>query len=66
MSELPETLAETALFRLNYPYLSLEELAACFEKPLTKSGVYHRLKKLMDYIAKSAEKPGKSVYKQPE
>ena len=49
MEQLPEKLRETAAKRLLYPELSLQELAAEFEPPITKSCLNHRLRKLMEY-----------------
>lgn len=43
---LPEPLRITAMLRLEYPEVSLAELAALHEPPITKSGVTHRLAKL--------------------
>lgn len=45
---LPEHLKETAYLRINNPYASLEELSKISKKPVTKSGINHRLKKLVD------------------
>ena len=51
LEELPEHLRETALLRNMNPYISLNELSKLYEKPISKSGINHRLKKIMD-IAK--------------
>ena len=48
LSSLPENLKETAILRLNNPYISLKELSLLHEKPVTKSGVNHRLKKILE------------------
>lgn len=45
---LPDTLRETAILRLKNPYMSLEELAASFSEPISRSGVNHRLKKILN------------------
>jgi len=45
--ELPATARQAAQLRLRYPYLSLTELAATAEPPLTKSALNHRLRHLM-------------------
>ncbi len=50
LSTLPDSLAETARIRLEHPSASLEELGTYFTKQLTKSGVSHRMEKLMDKI----------------
>ena len=52
----PPALRETALLRLKNPYMSLEELAHIFPKPITKSGVNYRLKKLLRYIDSAYDK----------
>lgn len=46
LQTLPEPLRITAALRLEYPDISLAELAALHEPPITKSGVTHRLAKL--------------------
>lgn len=46
LQTLPEPLRVTAALRLEYPEVSLAELAAIHEPPITKSGVSHRLAKL--------------------
>ncbi|MDD6736304.1 MAG: DNA-binding protein WhiA [Clostridiales bacterium] len=47
LSELPETLSEIAEVRLKYPEESLKELGERLSPPLGKSGVNHRLKRIM-------------------
>jgi len=49
---LPEELKETAQLRLENPSLSLEELRLLHSKPISKSGLYHRLKKLAELSLK--------------
>ena len=46
LSELPPKLGEAAKLRLDNPDLTLTELAALCEPPITKSSLSHRLKKL--------------------
>lgn len=46
LDNLPESLAETARKRLEYPEATLKELGQLMDPPLGKSGVNHRLKKL--------------------
>lgn len=46
IKELPENLKEIAEIRLEYPHTSLKELGTYLNKPVGKSGVNHRLKKL--------------------
>ena len=52
----PEALRETVALRLRYPQDSLSELAARFEPPLSKAGVSHRIRKIMQIAAKEGEK----------
>lgn len=54
IEDLPEHLRETALLRIMNPYISLNDLSKLYEKPISKSGINHRLKKIMD-IAKEIE-----------
>ena len=46
---LPPELKQTALLRLDYPELSIKDFGLMFEPPISKSGVNHRLKKIMDF-----------------
>ena len=48
LGSLPEYLHETAKLRLSHPYLSLNELSKLYKNQISKSGVNHRLKKLID------------------
>ncbi len=48
----PEKLRETARLRLEYPDDTLSELASRFDPPLSKPGLGHRLKKIMELAAK--------------
>lgn len=48
LKKLPDKLQETAALRLEYPELSLSELAEVFDPPVTKSCLNHRLRKLME------------------
>lgn len=48
LESLPEELHETARLRAEYKDLSLEALGKRMNPPLTKSGVNHRLKKIID------------------
>lgn len=47
LNSLPEYLKETAILRLNNPYVSLKELSTFYKNPVSKSGVNHRLKKIV-------------------
>ena len=48
IATLPVKLQEVAVARLLQPELSLSELAATFDPPLTKSCLNHRMRKLME------------------
>ncbi|HJA24883.1 MAG TPA: DNA-binding protein WhiA [Candidatus Fournierella merdigallinarum] len=48
---LPEPLHKAALLRLEWPELSLAQLAEKSEEPISKSGLSHRLKKLEQLAA---------------
>ena len=45
---LPEKLRQTAELRLEYPELSLMQLAEKCDPPVTKSCMNHRMRKLME------------------
>lgn len=49
---LPEKLRETAELRLKYPDMSLKELGEMFPVPIGKSGVNHRLSKIITIAQK--------------
>ncbi len=51
---LEDDLKELAILRLNNPQLTLNEINKKLEKPLSKSGLYHRFNKIIG-IAKSFE-----------
>lgn len=57
LSALPEELSDVAMLRLANPEASLTQLAAMTTPPITKSGVNHRLQKIMEL----AEKQKKAV-----
>ena len=48
INELSEDLKKTAYLRLDNPDMSLSELANIADFKITKSGLNHRLKKLME------------------
>ena len=48
LAKLPEKLQETARLRLDYPELSLAQLAEAAMPPVTKSCLNHRLRKLVE------------------
>ena len=47
--ELPDNLIEVAELRIKYPEMSLKDLGESLENPIGKSGVNHRLKKIIEY-----------------
>ena len=48
VEDLPEKLKETIVLRETYPELSLSELAAEFDPPISKSALNHRPRKLVE------------------
>jgi DNA-binding protein WhiA len=54
IAALPEDLQFTARLRLNNPAVTLAELAELHYPPITKSGLYHRLEKVMAFYEKMA------------
>lgn len=46
IATLPDPLKDAAAKRMQYPDLSLTALCSCFEPPMSKSGLSHRMKKL--------------------
>ena len=53
LAALPEDLQFTARLRLNNPDITLSELAELHFPPITKSGLYHRLEKIMAFYEKN-------------
>lgn len=53
--DLPYSLREMAQVRLENPDASLKELGECFNPPIGKSGVNHRLRKLCELAARLKE-----------
>ena len=49
LDTLPENLREIAEIRIKYPYLSLKELGEQLDRPISKSAINHRLRKLSEY-----------------
>jgi len=50
LGALPQNLQEIGRLRMLHPEASLEELGQMLNKPVGKSGVNHRLRKLMEII----------------
>lgn len=48
LEKLPDKLQQTALLRLQYPELSLAQLAERCDPPVTKSCMNHRMRKIME------------------
>ncbi len=57
LSSLPEELYDIARLRLAYPEASLTQLASLTTPPLTKSGVNHRLQKILEIAEKRSITP---------
>ncbi|MFN8576911.1 MAG: DNA-binding protein WhiA [Candidatus Sericytochromatia bacterium] len=55
-NDLDENLKEVANLRIKYPDKNLRELCDLSEKPLTKSGINHRLRRLYGIIQKEKSK----------
>ena len=55
LEALPDKLRETALLRLEYPELSIGQLAAAMNPPVTKSCLSHRLRRLMALAGEKQE-----------
>ena len=51
---LPKDLQEVGRLRMLHPEASLEELGQMLQKPIGKSGVNHRMRRLMDAIGQDA------------
>ncbi len=58
LESLPSELAELATLRLQNPELSLRELGQLLVTPLSRSGVNHRLQRLMEIAANIRKKAG--------
>lgn len=56
LATLPEPLQQAAAARAAEPDLTLAELAALLQPPVSKSGLSHRLKKLVDLAARLEER----------
>lgn len=55
LTSLPKPLQETATLRLDNPEISMSELAALHDPPISKSGVSHRLAKIMEICEKEEQ-----------
>ncbi len=54
--ELPEGLKEMALKRIEFDNLGFAELGKRFNPPMSKSAVYHKLEKILDFYEKNKDK----------
>ena len=52
LQNLPQELYETALLRMENEDASLKELTEMHHPPITKSGVNHRLKRIVEFSKK--------------
>ena len=59
IENVDENLREVAILRCENPDLNLSELGSILSEPLTKSGVNHRLKKLLNIAEKLIDKEEK-------
>ena len=57
ISKLPETLQKTAKLRLEYEQVSLAELGNLCEPKVSKSGMKHRMEKLLEYASGLLNEP---------
>ena len=55
LSSLPEDLRELALLRSQNPEMSLRELGQSLNPPLSRSGVHHRLQRIVELAGMKAE-----------
>ena len=56
LSSLPDELEKTAMLRLKYTDLSLSQLANVSVPAITKSGLSHRLNKILEYAEQKLHK----------
>ncbi len=56
IQSLPEDLQEIAVLRLENPDLSLRELGKMLSRPISRSGVNHRLKRIADFAEQLRQK----------
>ena len=56
LATLPAPLQQAAQLRLEYPELSLSELGEMMSPPLSRSGMNHRLQKLIDLAESMPDK----------
>lgn len=54
--ELPDSLKEMALKRIEFDNLGFSELGKRFNPPISKSAVYHKLEKILEFYEKNKDK----------
>lgn len=59
-SSLPDELAEIAELRMDYPDMALKDLGVLLDPPISKSGVNHRLKKIIQIAEDHKERKQKT------
>ncbi len=60
MAALPETLRQTAALRMQYPEMTLAQLAEKFDPPVSKAGLSHRLKKIQEIARQYGQRTANS------
>ena len=61
LDSLPDKLRQTALLRLEFPELSLQDLAQRCDPPVSKSCINHRIRKLMELAAEERKRDAADV-----
>ena len=56
LDSLPDELRELAQLRLDYPEYNLRELGAALKEPISRSGVNHRLQRLLELAEELIDK----------
>lgn len=56
LEHLPDDLKEIALIRLEYPEYNLREIGAALKNPLTRSGVNHRIQRILEIAEELSHK----------
>lgn len=64
LGSLPPALRELAALRLKYPDVSLRELGELADPPLSKSAVYHRIRRIEELATRDVPTPAKGNHKQ--
>ena len=56
LEHLPDDLREIALIRLEFPEYNLREIGAALKEPLTRSGVNHRIQRILEIAEELSDK----------